>query len=152
MDCTAEVELCREHQITGFPSIRVFRAGKCMHSQNHLPWYSNVCSRTPSHVANQTVPTLNVTHHVHLILAYSGHAWCCLRHAACTCEPDGCCGLAGHDEINVHGVKEHESYRGDRTQASLTTFADNLVPSAGQPHHYIRCSACSLVLIEALHW
>ena len=48
--------------------------------------------------------------------------------------------LAGHDEINIHGVKEHESYRGDRTQASLTTFADNLVPSAGQPHHYIRCS------------
>ena len=45
----------------------------------------------------------------------------------------------GHDEINVHGVKEHESYRGDRTQASLTTFADNLAPSAGQPHHYIRC-------------
>ena len=28
VDCTAEVELCREHQITGFPSIRVFRAGK----------------------------------------------------------------------------------------------------------------------------
>ena len=27
VDCTAEVELCREHQITGFPSIRVFRAG-----------------------------------------------------------------------------------------------------------------------------
>ncbi len=47
----------------------------------------------------------------------------------------------GHDEINIHGVKEHESYRGDRTQASLTTFADTLVPSAGQPHHYIRCSA-----------
>ena len=38
-------------------------------------------------------------------------------------------------------MKEHESYRGDRTQTSLTTFADNLVPSAGQPHHYIRCSA-----------
>ena len=27
VDCTAEVELCREYQITGFPSIRVFRAG-----------------------------------------------------------------------------------------------------------------------------
>ena len=47
---------------------------------------------------------------------------------------------AGHDEINLHGVKEHESYRGDRTQASLVSFADNLVPSAGQPHHYIRCA------------
>jgi hypothetical protein len=49
--------------------------------------------------------------------------------------PDAC---AGHDEVNVHGVKEHESYRGDRTQASLLAFADNLAPSAGQPHHYIR--------------
>ena len=64
----------------------------------------------------------------------------CGRLVSSTCPAAGrapC--LAGHDEINIHGVKEHESYRGDRTQASLTTFADNLVPSAGQPHHYIRC-------------
>ncbi len=27
VDCVVEVELCREHQITGFPSIRVFRSG-----------------------------------------------------------------------------------------------------------------------------
>ena len=27
VDCTKEVELCREHLITGFPSIRVFRKG-----------------------------------------------------------------------------------------------------------------------------
>ncbi len=27
MDCTKEVELCRSHHITGFPSIRVFRKG-----------------------------------------------------------------------------------------------------------------------------
>lgn len=72
VDCTVEVQLCREHQITGFPSIRVFRKG--------------------------------------------------------------------HDEINVHGVQDHESYRGDRTRESLLQFADNLVPSAGQPHHYIRCA------------
>ena len=49
---------------------------------------------------------------------------------------------AGHDEVNIHGVKEHESYRGDRTQASLLAFADNLAPSAGQPHHYIRFACC----------
>lgn len=28
VDCTAEVELCRQHAVTGFPSIRVFRAGR----------------------------------------------------------------------------------------------------------------------------
>ena len=27
VDCTQEVALCREHLITGFPSIRVFRKG-----------------------------------------------------------------------------------------------------------------------------
>ena len=27
VDCTAEVELCRQHAVTGFPSIRVFRQG-----------------------------------------------------------------------------------------------------------------------------
>ncbi|KAK9919161.1 hypothetical protein WJX75_009797 [Coccomyxa subellipsoidea] len=98
VDCTGEVDLCREHQITGFPSIRVFRSG--------------------------------------------------------------------HDEVNVHGVKEHESYRGDRTQASLLAFADNLAPSAGQPHHYIRgvtrmaktsgCALSGFVLVKkvpgALHF
>lgn len=61
----------------------------------------------------------------------------------------------GHDEVNIHGVKEHESYRGDRTQTSLLAFADNLVPSAGQAHHYIRYSlqsrhACKTHLRAAL--
>lgn len=27
VDCTQEPRLCQEHQITGFPSIRVFRKG-----------------------------------------------------------------------------------------------------------------------------
>lgn len=70
VDCTAEVQLCRDHIITGFPSIRVFRKGS--------------------------------------------------------------------DELNVHGMRDHESYRGDRTKEALVAFADNLVPSAGQPHHFIR--------------
>ena len=27
VDCTAEVDLCRKHYITAFPSIRIFRHG-----------------------------------------------------------------------------------------------------------------------------
>lgn len=70
VDCTKEVELCREHLITGFPSIRVFRKG--------------------------------------------------------------------HDEISTPFGREHEAYRGDRTEESLLAFADTLAPTAGQPHYYIR--------------
>lgn len=70
VDCTVEVDLCRGHQITGFPSLRVFRKG--------------------------------------------------------------------HDDINVHGVKDHEAYRGDRTKEALLSFADNLAASAGAPHEYVR--------------
>ena len=70
MDCVAEVQLCREHHIAGFPSLRVFRKGS--------------------------------------------------------------------DDINVYGHKDHEAYRGDRTQTALLDFADNLAPNAGQPHYYIR--------------
>lgn len=44
----------------------------------------------------------------------------------------------GSDDITVLGVKEHESYRGDRTKEALLEFAEALVPSAGQPHRYIR--------------
>lgn len=34
----------------------------------------------------------------------------------------------------AQGRHEHEAYTGDRTKDSLVTFADSLVPSAGQPH------------------
>lgn len=70
VDCVQEVALCRDHHITGFPSIRVFRHG--------------------------------------------------------------------HDDVTIHGVRDHESYRGDRTKDSLMEFADSLAESAGQPHRYIR--------------
>lgn len=44
----------------------------------------------------------------------------------------------GHDDINVHGVKDHEAYRGDRTKDALLAFADTLAASAGAPHEYVR--------------
>ena len=69
VDCTQEVGLCRDHQVTGYPSLRVFRAGR--------------------------------------------------------------------DEINAHGVTEHEAYRGDRTADALLAFADALAASAGEPHSYV---------------
>eukprot|EP00891_Asterochloris_glomerata_P001965 jgi/Astpho2/1965/Aster-00474 len=96
VDCTKEVELCREHLITGFPSIRVFRKG--------------------------------------------------------------------HDEISTPFGREHEAYRGDRTEESLLAFADTLAPTAGQPHYYIRgvnrvakstgCALSGFVLVKksALCW
>lgn len=31
-------------------------------------------------------------------------------------------------------MHEHEAYTGDRTKEALVSFADSLVPSAGQPH------------------
>lgn len=83
VDCTLEEALCREHAITGYPSIRVFRKG--------------------------------------------------------------------HDEVNVHGFRDHESYRGDRTVDALTQFADSLAASAGEPGQYVEgvtrmaaTSGCSL--------
>mmetsp|Transcript_7937 Transcript_7937/g.15446 ORF Transcript_7937/g.15446 Transcript_7937/m.15446 type:complete len:556 (-) Transcript_7937:587-2254(-) len=42
----------------------------------------------------------------------------------------------GHDDVTTpQGFRDHETYMGDRTVASLTQFADSLVPSAGLPHH-----------------
>ena len=64
----------------------------------------------------------------------------------------------GSDVINVHGFKEHESYHGDRTNEALTTFADSLVPHAGNPgmRHFetrrmslgVGCQVSGFVLVK----
>ncbi|GMH43496.1 hypothetical protein BSKO_11418 [Bryopsis sp. KO-2023] len=41
---------------------------------------------------------------------------------------------SGHDDIYVQGMHEHEAYVGDRTKGALVSFAESLVPSAGNPH------------------
>ena len=53
IDCTKEVDLCRDHHVTGFPSLRVFRKG--------------------------------------------------------------------HDEVMNHGLREHESYKGETSDLSATS-------------------------------
>lgn len=57
----------------------------------------------------------------------------------------------GHDDIYIMGHHEHEAYIGDRTKDALVSFADSLVPSAGQPHrkladltHAPKASGCNL--------
>ena len=55
--------------------------------------------------------------------------------------------VQGSDDVTLYGQRDHEAYRGDRTKEALLDFADSLAPSAGQPHHFIRCcwSPCRLV-------
>eukprot|EP00803_Ostreobium_quekettii_P007184 evm.model.scf_511.4 EVM.evm.TU.scf_511.4 scf_511:75376-78345(+) len=40
----------------------------------------------------------------------------------------------GHDEVYVHGAKDHESYTGHRTKEAFVKFVESLVPSAGNPN------------------
>lgn len=67
VDCTSEVDICRKHVVSAFPSIRIFRSGS--------------------------------------------------------------------DDIVANGRREHEAYFGDRTKDALVKLADELVPTAGQPHN-----------------
>ena len=54
--------------------------------------------------------------------------------------------VQGSDDVTLYGQRDHEAYRGDRTKEALLDFADSLAPSAGQPHHFIRCWAQGLGL------
>jgi hypothetical protein len=60
-------------------------------------------------------------------LDLSGPFWTLL-----TCGCRACAAVCGSAWLQGH--HEHEAYMGDRTKESLESFADSLVPSAGQPH------------------
>ncbi|GBF88082.1 disulfide-isomerase [Raphidocelis subcapitata] len=69
VDCTAEMELCRGHFITGFPSIRVFRRGhddiyiEGMHQ--HEAYQGDRTKEALEAFADSLVPSAGLPHHQH---------------------------------------------------------------------------------------
>jgi hypothetical protein len=59
-----------------------------------------------------------------------GPVLCC----AVLCRAVLCCAVLCCAVLCVQGQHTHETYSGDRTKEGFETFADSLVPSAGQPH------------------
>lgn len=111
VDCTAEVDLCRTHFITAFPTIRIFRHGSGAARRWYggwlarwiERWHGPSCAYMPPHVPAHPQP-----------------------HPHPPCLPA--------DDVVRLGHHEHESYYGDRTKEDLVLMADALAQAAGQPH------------------
>mmetsp|Transcript_19130 Transcript_19130/g.32871 ORF Transcript_19130/g.32871 Transcript_19130/m.32871 type:complete len:478 (+) Transcript_19130:28-1461(+) len=72
MDCTAEVNLCREHFIQGFPSIRVFRKGHddiyiggAVQMHDHEAYTGDRTKEALVGFADSLVPSAGQPHHKH---------------------------------------------------------------------------------------
>lgn len=146
VDCTIEVELCRQHHITGFPSIRVFRKGSddvTVHGvREHESYKGAFCEWAYRHRVYRLVQVTgfrSMAFHEHE--SYKGRR---PRNSAAPCPPPPfkravagiwcsagrCCARAL--------AESGDASAGDRTKEALLEFAEALVPSAGQPHRYIR--------------
>jgi Thioredoxin len=113
VDCTQEPRLCQEHQITGFPSIRVFRKGSddiTMHGVHEHESYRGAPPAAPMCRSS-------------LLYTAAGGAFVSQGYIACDTRPDS---------------SGSSMAAGDRTKDSLLEFAEALVPSAGQPHRYVK--------------
>ena len=109
VDCTQEPRLCQEHQITGFPSVRVFRKGSddiTMHGVHEHEAYRGAprAALSPGKHGGFSVPTSQ-----------------CYAYFETQLTSSDC-----------------DASAGDRTKDSLLEFAEALVPSAGQPHRYVK--------------
>lgn len=66
VDCTAEIDLCRVHQITAFPSIRVFRHGSddvlVAGHHEHEAYYGNRTREALNALADELAPTAGMPH------------------------------------------------------------------------------------------
>lgn len=72
VDCTAEMELCKTHVITGFPSIRVFRRGHddlYIHGHHeHEAYTGDRTKEALTGFADSLVPSAGSPHHRHGLL------------------------------------------------------------------------------------
>lgn len=125
VDCTQEVNMCRSHFITGFPSIRVFRKG---HDDIYMGKVWGPMEQLPA-------PRVLVPHHPAALepTPLAGLGRPCPRAPHPRARPSACCPRPAR-ALRPLQTHEHEAYTGNRTKQALVEFADNLVPGAGQPH------------------
>lgn len=69
VDCTQDMDLCRQHQITGFPSIRVYRKGHddvyIAHHHMHESYVGDRTKEALVKFAETLVPSAGLPHSAH---------------------------------------------------------------------------------------